>query len=144
MHLSRSQNRKSWRSAWGLVIPVIAALVFSSRAATESDAAGRQATGFATITNCNSGRSTYYCHYNFSVGGEWYQGVSSGDNLLLFGSAEVVYYDSRNPDTNALEDFARKSHDDWLFAGCWIAAVVIYSGFIFLSGPTREPTSFGG
>ena len=114
----RSKNDgKSWHPLWKPVPVLIFCVLFSGfRAGVERGAASRQRTSLGIIGQCNSSwRGGNYCHYTFPVGDEQYANVNKAAPELELGQTVVVYYDSKYPETNALEDFSEQSRKDGRF-----------------------------
>ena len=90
---------------------------FGFRAEVAHDSASRQQTSFGTILQCeHRGRGNgNYCDYTFPVGDEQYANVDKAAPELELGQTVVVYYDSKYPETNALEDFSEQSRKDGRF-----------------------------
>ena len=127
---SSKNDGKSWNPLWKLV-PFLAfgVFFFGFRAADQNDAASNQQTSFGTISGCERrGRGNEnYCHYTFPVDDEQYAGVARSE--LEFGGTVVVYYDSQDPEVNALEDFNEKSHESrgffYIFLSVLVAVVAV-------------------
>ncbi len=96
--------------AWGLVM-----FVYTSRA--DGAIAAREGTAEGMVTAQDTARFGYRYNYVFSVNGQWFTGWdSSSKNDLGIGMQVFVYYDSQNPNENALTDFAELSRNPWLDA----------------------------
>lgn len=102
---------------------------FGYRAVVENDISSRQQSSFGTIGQCeHRGKGNQnWCHYSFVVGDDWYLGLSKADPEVTFGQTVDVYYDSRNPKVNALEDFSKQSrvNEHCVYAFLFVLAAVI-------------------
>ena len=140
---SRSKTTgKSWYRQWAPVpFLVFGVIFFGYRAANQNDAASKQQTSFATISQCeHRGRGNEnYCHYSFQVGDDWYRGISQAASETELGQTVVVYYDSQNPRINALEDFAEQSRKSMQFF--YVSLIVFAAVVAFIlwdRAPYRE------
>jgi len=102
---------------------------FGYRAVVENDISSRQQTSFGTIGQCeHRGRgNANWCHYSFVIDDDWYPGVSKADPEVTFGQTVDVYYDSRDPKLNALEDFSKQSrvNEHYVYAFLFQLAAVM-------------------
>jgi hypothetical protein len=107
-------------------------VLFGHRAIVERDTASWQETTFGTTYDCERrGRGNgNWCDYSFKVGDDWYRGESETYPEVTFGQTVDVYYDSRNPRANALQDYSKQSRKDERFAYILLsvlAAVVAFA-----------------
>lgn len=83
--------------------------------------AAREGTGVGIITDRQTTRFGTRAIYSFSVNDRWFSGSSgSSTNDNLWPGARVfVYYDSQNPNENALIDFAELSRSPYSAVSNW-------------------------
>jgi hypothetical protein len=82
--------------------------------------AAREGTAQGIITARQTARFDEYYVYVFSVNGQWFTGRdSSPRNGLEIAAQVLVYYDSQNPKTNALTDFAELSRNPFTSISNW-------------------------
>jgi hypothetical protein len=99
--------------AFCLVMPV-----YTSRANRAT--AAREATAYGIVTDHETRRFDYRYNYVFSVNGQSFTGgKNSSKNDLEFGMQVLVYYDSQNPNENALTDFAEMSRNPFTSVAHW-------------------------
>jgi hypothetical protein len=92
--------------------------VYTSRA--DRAIAAREGTAYGIITDYEMRKFDYTHSYLFSVNGQWFTGrKSSLKNDLEFGTQVLVYYDSQNPNENALTDFAEMSRNPFTSLAHW-------------------------
>jgi hypothetical protein len=133
---------KSWHSLWRVVPLLVAVLIFASRATRENDAASMQRTSFGRITNCErSGRSGYFCNYEFPVDGDQYTGSSQSDDYIAYGKTVVVYYNSQDLTMTALEDFSGQSRKDWNFVYILLLFTAAFVAFALYRKATDQKDS---
>ena len=98
----------------------------------------REGTGVGIVTDRQTIRFGTRIIYTFSVNGRWFTGSNSSSmNDDLWPGAQVsVYYDSRNPNENALIDFAALSQSPYRAVSTWWDAEsrgwLIAGGFFLL------------
>jgi hypothetical protein len=111
---------------------------FGYRAVVESNSARRQQTSDGIIAQCEvRGRGhKNYCHYTFPVDDEQYTSVNQAEPGTEFGQIVTVYYDSQNPNVNALEEFSKQSREDRLFV---CICLVVLPGAIAFTLWDRAP-----
>lgn len=126
------QTSKDW--LWKAGAFLIAAALLASRAYDENRVANMQQTSFGTITDCNGSGRRYSCDYTFTAQGGQYIGSSAAPLGTLFGSTVEVYYDTRNPVRNSLEDFRTKSREDRRFVYVFL---LVAAGFSLYGVVTR-------
>jgi hypothetical protein len=114
--------------------PIVGLIVFVPRAAREKEAAANQQTSSGVITNCNHSGKGNSCHYIFPTDSGWYKGAAANANAdAKYGDTTLVYYDSKDPRINSLQDFSEMSHRDkdveyiLLASLCAITAFFVYS-----------------
>ena len=137
-----TDDRKPWSSLWPLLFLLWWPGYFGFRAANQNDVASRQQTSFGAIGECGRrGKGNEnYCHYSFPVGDEVYRGVSQAAPELEIGQTVVVYYDSQDPRSNALEDFSEKSRETQRFFDISVLVLAAIVIFILWYGPPRRET----
>ncbi len=103
--------------------------------------AAREGSGVGIITDRQTIRFGTRVIYTFSVNDQWFTGSNSSsmsDNLWP-GTQVSVYYDSQNPNENALIDFAELSQSPYSAVSTWWDAEasrgwLIAGGFFLLLG----------
>jgi hypothetical protein len=96
-------------------------------------AASRQQTSPGLVTAYEPSNHNR-CRYTFIVQGKQYSGMSSAPaTTLSVGDRILVYFDSRDPTTNALEAFSTKSHRDKGFVSFLIIGIFAVAAFILYS-----------
>ena len=83
------------------------------------------------------------CHYSFLAGDGHYTGSSSVSSDTGFGQIVVVYYDSKDPTWNALEDLSAKGREDEDWACIFLLLIATFSAFLFYAktlSPSRKGT----
>ncbi len=122
--VSRMKPRSGWISdsrvwlglgvlAFCIVMPVYTSRIYAAIAA-------RQATADGTITDHETIRFGHRYRYIFSVDGRWFSGwKTSPKNDFAFGTPVRVYYDSQNPNENALTDFGEMSRSPFTSLAHW-------------------------
>lgn len=118
-------------------IALFGGLIVANRAVRENEAASSQQTSFGMITDCRSHRSQNYCSYTFPVDGEQYLGNGPADTEIHFGERVLVYYDSRDPSMNGLEDFSQRGRKDKDFVYILLLVVGAFTAFVIYSIATE-------
>lgn len=141
----RSRNDgTSGRPLWPPVVFMLFCIVFFGySAAVENDSASRQQTSFGKIAQCEQrGRGhENYCQYTFPVGDEEYTSVNKAEPDAGFGQTVVVYYDTRDPQVNALEDFSEQSRKHVRFVYILLLALAATVAFILWDRAPHRETS---
>jgi hypothetical protein len=118
-------SRRSWvlnSRIWlglGVLAFCISISVYVSR--RDRAIAAREGSGIGVITDRQTIRFGNRISYIFSVNDKWYTGSyssSMSDNLWP-GTQVSVYYDSQNPNENALVDFAELSQSPYSGVSNW-------------------------
>jgi hypothetical protein len=88
---------------------------------TDRVIAAREGTAVGTVTDRQSVRLGTRIIYTFSVRDQWFTGSNSSlmSDALWAGAQVSVYYDSQNPNENALIDFAALSQSPYRAASTW-------------------------
>ena len=83
--------------------------------------AAREGTGVGIVTDRQTIRFGTRIIYTFSVNDQWFTGSNSSSmsDDLWPGAQVSVYYDSRNPNENALIDFAELSQSPYSAVSTW-------------------------
>jgi hypothetical protein len=124
------RNNRSWGPVW--LFFFLGTVWFGHRAIVEKSTASRQQTSFGTIGFCGErgrGHDTY-CSYLFPVGDDHYRGSSRGEREYGFGRTVEVYFDSKDPRVNSLEDFSKQSWLDTRLAGLFVLLFLITFVFV--------------
>ncbi len=123
-------DRKIRGKLWRALSFLLVGLFFASKAVNEHAVANRQQSTYGIITACQSGsKGRNSCSYTFPVADRQFAGYISVAPGVRYQEGVLVFYDPRDPSTNATDDFSRKSRNDGAFAlGALIlsAAIVAY------------------
>jgi hypothetical protein len=110
--LFSKRSKADWQSWWSMLItlPWVFGIVFLlAESRNNATIAARQQTTIGTITGHEVSNHNQY-RYMFIFSGKQYIGLSqSPTDTAEIGERVRVYFDSRNPDTNSLEDFSAAS-----------------------------------
>jgi hypothetical protein len=115
-----NDGQRSWNWLWGAVPFLLLSLFFAWRSAKENDVAGSQQTSSGMISDA----SVEY----------------------FVGRPVLVYYASRDPEINVIEDFSAVSRRDRTVAGLALLVAIAVAAFVrFAMAPYRarphgEPT----
>jgi hypothetical protein len=128
-----SMHWRSWRSL-AIVFPfIIGIFVTLPQAIRERRAATLQQMTQGTVTAYKQSNHNL-CEYTFSVNEKLYNGASSAPSTDIKSGDQVrVYFDSQDPNLNALEGFTGLSERDEGFVGMLLALIAIVAAFISIS-----------
>jgi hypothetical protein len=141
-----NDGQRSWNWLWGAVPFLLLSLFFAWRSAKENDVAGSQQTSSGMITDCHSTRGGQSCAYTFPVNERPFIGRSDASVEYFVGRPVLVYYASRDPEINVIEDFSAVSRRDRTVAGLALLVAIAVAAFVrFAMAPYRarphgEPT----
>jgi hypothetical protein len=107
---------------------------------TDRVIAAREGTAVGIVTDRQSIRLGTRIIYTFSVNDQWFTGSNSSSmsDALWPGAQVSVYYDSQNPNENALIDFAELSQSPYRAVLTWLDAesrgwLIAGGSFVFLA-----------
>jgi len=117
--------RRRWMSdsrillGLGVLAFCLAMPVYTSRAT--GAIAAREETAYGIVIDHGTRRYDYWYSYRFFANGQYFTGWnSSPNNDHAFGMTVLVYYDSQNPNENALTDFAEMSRTPFTSLVFWV------------------------
>jgi hypothetical protein len=135
-------NTVSWLSLWRVLAIAIGIWYYTTKAASEAQAAINQQSTYGLITSCNtSTRHERLCTDTFSVGDARYEGRSSAGSDVEYGQTQVVYFDAQNPAASALEDFSALSRRHRNLAYLLTLVVAAALSFVFYSNSRPRDNS---
>ena len=122
-----------------ITLPFIAGILFTlPKARQEAEAASRQQTAQGTVTSYHP-YDHNRCSYTFSVLQGQYSGTDSAQkNDVAIGEHVLVYYDSLNPEFNALDDFSKQAGQDQGFAVLCLCLIGVFVGIVLYSKIQRK------
>ena len=129
------RDGKSRRPPWPVVFVWLPGIVvFGYQAAVENDYASREQTSVGNISLCERrGKGNEnYCLYTFPVGSELYAGGSVAERDVGPRQTATVYYDSKNPRMNTLEDFSEQGRKSMRIVYLNLLALAATVAFLFL------------
>lgn len=143
-YVPRAKGR--WRSWWSLTMtfPLVFGLVIGLWSSWRDSAIGtRQESTTGKITAHEPENHDSY-RYTFTAQGRQFSGLSMSPNAReTVGEPAQIYFDSRDPTTNSLEDFSSRSQRDrrlvpiFTFVTCVIPAIILC---LKLTPPSKDAT----
>jgi len=136
------EPRDAWkldsRIWFGLGVLALGLVMFVYTSRTDGAIAAREGTAEGIVTAQETELFGSRYNYVFSVNGQWFTGWdSSSKNDLGIGMQVFVYYDSQNPNKNALTDFVELSRNPWLdaktpYGSLAFGVFLLFMGVVFI------------
>lgn len=123
-----------------ITIPLFLGLAFVVPGAIRDNAiSARQRTAVGIVTAYEPS-SHNECQYMFIVQGRQFSGLSSSPkDSVVIGERVQVYFDSSDPATNSLEDFAEASRQNLGVATFMIFGILVFATIILYSKLVPTP-----